>query len=197
MAVAQPTAMRAADRGFWRVEISGAKLDCARAQCERSRDAPPVADATGRDHWHRHRIDDLREQREQAHRFCRIGAEEPPGMPAGLKSLGDDSIGPPPLKPTRLLGCRRIAKDNCASGLNPIEQLLIWQAEMEADDFGPDLLDNPAHRIVDRQAKRSTIARLHRELVIIGLEQRAPRTLVGILRHSVAEEIEVERAGLP
>ena len=84
--------MRVADRGFGAMKIGGAELHRACAEHEGRGNAAPVGDPAGGDHRHRHRIGDLRQQREQAHRFGRIGAEEAAGMAARLEALRDDRI---------------------------------------------------------------------------------------------------------
>ena len=65
---------------------------------------------------------------------------------------------------------------------------------MEADDLGPKLLDDRAHLRIERQAQRAAVAGLDAEFVIIRPQQRPPGAVVGLPRHRVAEEVEVERA---
>ena len=100
---------------------------------------------------------------------------------------------PRALEPERFLDRRGVADDDCAGGFHPLEQRRVGQAEMEADDLGPKLLDDRAHRLVERQAQRAAVARLDAELFIIRPQQRAPRAVVDAVRHAVAEEVEVER----
>ena len=114
-------------------------------------------------------------------------------MTPGFEPLGDDRVGSAALEPARLLDRRRAGEDDRAGSLDPIEQPTFGQAEVEADDAWLDLLDDGAHRFVERQAQRPAGSGLCLIFVIVRLKQLAPRAVVRSLRHRVTEEIEVDR----
>ena len=60
-------------------------------------------------------------------------------MPAGLQALGDDDIGAMPFEPARLLHRGGRALDHEAGALQPLQQALLRQPVVEADDAGPHL----------------------------------------------------------
>ena len=71
--------------------------------------AMPRASVTraGGDHRHRHRIDDLRHQREGARLRGDVVAEKDAAMAARLIALRDDRIDAALLQPARFGDCRR------------------------------------------------------------------------------------------
>ena len=74
------------------MEIGGAELHGRRAEQQGRGDAARVADPAGRDHRQADRVDDLRQQGDQAHLLVRRVAEEAAGMAARLPALGDDRV---------------------------------------------------------------------------------------------------------
>ena len=193
----QAGAVRIADLSFGRVEISGAQLDGAGAEREGRGDSASVGDPARGDHRHPDRISDLREKREQAYGFRRVGAEEAAGVTARLESLRDHGIDAALGQPLRLGDRGGAAEDDRAGGFDAVKQRSVGQAEMEADDLGAKLLDDGAHRLVEGQAKRTAAIRLDAEFIIIRLEQCPPRRVVRRFGHSVTEEVEVDRPARP
>ena len=179
------------------MEISGAQLDGAGAEREGRRNSASVGDPARGDHRHPDRIGDLREKREQAYGFRRVGAEEAAGVTARLESLRDHGIDAALGQPLRLGDRGGAAEDDRAGGFDAVKQRSVGQAEMEADDLGAKLLDDGAHRLVEGQAKRTAAIRLDAEFIIIGLEQCPPRRVVRRFGHSVTEEVEVDRPARP
>ena len=114
-------------------------------------------------------------------------------MAARFEPLGDDCIDLARLEPARFLDGGRIADHDRAARLDPIEQFRLRQAEVEARHLGPQLLDDGAHFGIEREAKRTAVARRDAEFVIIRPQDRSPRAVVGVIRHAMAEEVEVER----
>ena len=159
--------MAVADPGFRRVQVSGAKLNRARAEREGGGDSraspiPPAA-TTGT----RTAVGDLRQQGEQAHRFGRIGAEEAAAVTAGLESLGDDGLGAAPLEPDRFFDRGGIADDDCADGLHAPTSVGIGQAEVETDGGGPNVFDRRGHRQSNGSRIAPPLPRRDAELFVI------------------------------
>ena len=92
--------------------------------------------------------------------------------------------------------------DHDAAGrLDPLEQRLVRQAEMEADDFRLQLLDQFAHRGIERRAVGGVDRRrrIEPQLPVIWREPLLPSGLalrIGVDR-SVAKEIHIDRRRYP
>ena len=138
--------------GFRAAQIGAADLHAGRAERKRRRDAAPVGDAAGRDHRHLHRIDHLRHQRKRAGLLGDIVGQEHAAMAAGLRALRDDDVGAVLLQPDRFLHDGRRRHHDGAGRLDALDQRRIRQAEMEADHFRLQLLDERAHRFIERRA---------------------------------------------
>ena len=67
-------------------------LHGARAEHEGRRHLPAVGDAAGRDDRHAHRVDDLRQEREQARLHADVDAGKRAAMAAGFGALRDDRV---------------------------------------------------------------------------------------------------------
>jgi hypothetical protein len=114
---------------------------------------------------------------------------------ARLEPLGDDRIAAPRRQQSRFVRSRRISQYSRPRGENALHELLVGQAEMEADQLRPDLFDQGAHRFVERPARRRAAGRgLERFPSVIRSEEFPPFPVVGRFRGAVAEEIEVDRA---
>src|SRR5947209_14688770 len=122
------------------MQVGAAEQYRSGAEIEGCGNPAPVADSACRDDRNAHRIGNLREQREEPQRFGRIGAEKAARVSSGFETLRNDRIGSTLLEPDRLLDRRRIADDSGAGRSDALEQVIGGKAEVEADDFGPDLL---------------------------------------------------------
>ena len=107
-------------------------------------------------------------------------------MAARLLALQDDGVAALPCQPMRFLGGRRADEDARAGCPHAGQQRSLGQAEMEADDLRPHLLDDGAHGIVERAAQRRGRPFGDAFPRIIGSEQRAPGALVGRIRQLMA-----------
>ena len=139
-------------RRLRRLQVRGADLRGAGAEREGGRDAPAVGDAARGDDRKPNRVDDLRQKREQARLGGDVFAQEHAAMTAGFRPLRDHRVDAALLEPARLGDRRRGGIDLCPSGLDPLEQRLLRQAEMEADDRRLQGLDDLGHRGVERRA---------------------------------------------
>ena len=141
---------------------------------------PPAAITGTRD-----RVDDLRQEREQADRFGRVGAEEAAGVAAGLEALGDDRVDAALLEPARFLDGRRIADDDCAGWpsrgrASPASGRPKWKLTTA----GRSSSTTPHMSASNGSRSAPPLPGLDAELVIIRLEQRAPRAVVHVVAAS-------------
>jgi hypothetical protein len=181
------------------VQIGGADIGARRAQRKRRRNPARVAQATGRDHRHLHRIDDLRHQRERADLRGDILGEKHAAMPARLRALRDHGINAARLEPARLRRRGRRRDYDAAGRLHALQQRRLRQPEMEADHLGIELLDHGAIFVIERRAvgDRHRRRRIDRKLFVIRLERLAPGALARIVRHRRRVAEEAERHRLP
>ena len=159
--------------------------------------APSVGDPASRDDWNAHRVDDLRQQRDQARLVGDVLAQEHAAMAASLRPLRDHGVDAARFKPARLGDCRRGGIDLRSRSLHPREERRIRKAEMEAHDRGLRGLDDLRHCGVERRASgaASRSRRIEARLGVGAREALEPsRMLIRIGRgRLVAEEVDVER----
>ena len=122
-------------------------------------------------------------------------------MAAGLGALRDDGIDAVLLEPDRLLHDGRRRDHDAAGRLDAPEQRRVRQAEMEAHDFGLQLLDQFAHCGIERGAVGGIDrrCRIESQLPVIRREPLCPLSLalgVGVGR-LVAKEIHIDRRRHP
>ena len=72
-------------------------------------------------------------------------------MAAGFIAHGDDRIAAAFFQPARLRDRGRGRYDFGAGRLHPFQQCRVRQAEVKADDFGPEILDQCAELGVERR----------------------------------------------
>ena len=186
---------------FRATQIGTADLHAGGAERKRRRDAAPVRDAAGGDNGDLRRVDHLRHQCERPRLLGNIVGQEHAAMAAGLGALGDDGIDAVILEPDRLLHDGRRRYHDAAGRLDAREQRLVRQAEMEAHDFGLQLLDQFAHRRVERGAIGGVdrLSRVEPEFLVIRRKPLLPLSLasgVGVDR-LVAKEIHIDRRRHP
>ena len=78
-------------------------------------------------------------------------------MAASFRTLRNHGIGAVLLEPDRFLHRRRRGDHETAGRLDPLEQRLIRQSEMEADDLRLQLLDDLAETRIERRAVRRIV----------------------------------------
>ena len=98
-------------------QIGRADLHRAGAQREGRRDAAPVGDGAGGDHWHAHRVHHLRQQGIQARLGMDVIGQEHAAMAAGLGSLGDDGVHAARVQPARFRDRGGRGQDHGAAAL--------------------------------------------------------------------------------
>ena len=98
-------------------------------------------------------------------------------MAAGFGALRDDDVGAVLLQPDRLLHDGRATTiTRQPAALTRFSSACVRQAEMEADDFGLQLLDEFAHRGVERRAIGGVDRRggIDPQLLIVGRKPLLP-----------------------
>ncbi|MNO49502.1 hypothetical protein D3C76_398560 [compost metagenome] len=117
-------------------------------------------------------------------------------MATGLQAHGDDRVATAPLQPDGFGHGGRRGNYLRPGRLDPRQQLRLRQAEVEADHFRTQFLDQRAQVGIERRTVGWRIRRIEvrAEFFVIGLQPRAPARLAfGIgLRRLVAEEIHVQ-----
>ena len=109
---------------------------------------PPAAT-----HRHRHRVDDLRHQREGADPGILEPAGEGAAVAAGFVALGDDRVDAAFLEAARFRHRRRRAHHQDAGPLERLHRRALGQAEMEADDRRRGRQHGLQHRPVGSAAR--------------------------------------------
>ena len=85
-------AVRVVRRRLLRAQERRAHLHAGRAERQCGRDPAPIGDPAGGDHGHRHRVDDLRNQRDRADERLLGSPQERHPMPTGLEPGGHDRV---------------------------------------------------------------------------------------------------------
>ena len=184
-------------RRFTAAQVRGADLNRGSAEAECRSDTGRIGDAAGRDHRHPDRGDDLRQQGEGAALKRQVVRQEVTAVATGFEPLRDDRVDAAPLEPESFGDGRRAGDDAGAAASRPRQQRLAWQAEVEADDGRPELVEQVGGVGVERRPTRAggDGRGVDAELAVVRRQCVAPTCIA--LRidavHLVAEEVDVER----
>src|SRR5438552_9497371 len=108
-------------------------------------------------------------------------------MPARFESLGNDRVDSALLEPSRFFDRGRAADDCRAGRFRAPQKWLFRQAEVKADHFRLELLDDFARRFVERQAQGRGWRLGESKLLEVGFEQGAPSAVIHGFRHGMTE----------
>ena len=123
------------DVSFLTSQECGPHLHAARSEHEGRRHLAAVGNATGRNDRHLHRVDDLRQESEEARLHAHVNAGKGSAVPAGLGSLSNDRVHPALLQDARFGDGGCTTDDEDASALDGFHHLRPRQSEMEAHDL--------------------------------------------------------------
>src|SRR6202011_3579959 len=123
---------------------------------------------------------------------CGSSAKKHAAVAAGFGALGDDDVGAVFLEPDRLANDGRGRHHNATGRLDARQKRRLRQAKMEADNFRLQLLDQSAHRDVQRSAVVSVDRGrgVDSQFLVISRQTIAPSGLAPRVRidSSMAEE---------
>src|SRR5690606_23144434 len=120
-------------------------------------------------------------------------------MSARFDSLSDDRMASACFQPARLIHRGGRGNDLRTSAQDSVQQLSLWQPEVETDNFRAQLLNQCTKLLVERRTigGGERCIRVQAELSIIGCQCPPPPRfpLIVPFRLSVAEKVDVDRLG--
>src|SRR5579884_364051 len=118
-------------------------------------------------------------------------------MATSLETLRNDGVHSALFEPKCFFDGRCVPKHHGSGFLDALEKRLLRQAEVKAYNIWLEVLHRKAHLMVERAPQNERSCWLDFIFFIIGCKQRPPCALVRVLRHIVAEEVEIDRSSYP